>query len=74
MEHNIFRSCPEKANMKICSTKPDDYRLAKKPNGDICLMGQYSFTGWDEHGYTYGGSEWRELPMMDFPNQEYAFQ
>ena len=54
------------------SNKPTEYRLAKKANGSICLVGAFEWSGYDNDGNACGGIEWRELPMIELPVDDHA--
>ena len=53
---------------RIENTRPVEYRLAKKEDGSVCLVGAFEWYGFDENGNACGGVDWRELPMMELPN------
>lgn len=53
---------------RIENTRPVEYRLAKKEDGSVCLVGAFEWYGFDENGHQCGGVDWRELPMMELPN------
>ncbi len=64
----IFPPNKVMAGTRMQSNRANDFRLAKKPDGEIVLVGAFEWNGYDEAGYACGGIEWRELPMMEMPN------
>lgn len=54
-------------NLIMQSTKASDYRLAKKADNEIVLVGAFEWSGINENGHMCGGTEWREIPMIDMP-------
>ena len=46
--------------IRVESSAPCAYRLARYPNGDLVLQGAYMWTDG-----TAGGFEWRDIPTVD---------
>lgn len=60
MPDNFHQTCASQiSSAKMKSCVPEDYRLARKPNGEIILQGAFVLS----EGVN-GGIEWEEIPMV----------
>ena len=58
------------AESRTHSSRVNDFRLAKRPDGEIVLVGAFEWRGIDGNGCACGGIEWRELPMIVLTQKE----
>jgi hypothetical protein len=64
----IFYTNKQMAGSRTQSSRAQDFRLVKKQDGDIALVGAFEWSGYDKNGFACGGVEWQELPMIEMPH------
>lgn len=69
MKQNIFPRQQQFAGQRTVSNHAKDFRLAKKQDGSLCLIAAFEWHGYDEEGFSCGGIEWKELPIVEWPNK-----
>lgn len=64
----IFKPQPQFAGQRTRTTVAKDFRLARKPDGSLCLIAAFEWHGYDDKGYSCGGIDWEELPIVEWHN------